>query len=183
MSRIVVASLNPIKSLAVDRAFSRMFPGEGFVVEPIDAPSDVSDQPVGDAETRRGAGNRARAARAARPDAYLWVGIEGGIEDSSDGMVAFAWIVVLSADRRGAGRTAGFYLPPDVADLVRGGLELGEADDIVFGRTNSKQQDGAIGLLTGNVVDRRGLYEHGVIMALIPFRNAGLYRAAKSAEG
>jgi non-canonical (house-cleaning) NTP pyrophosphatase len=52
---------------------------------------------------------------------------------------------------------------------------LGEADDIVFGRSNSKQKEGAIGLLTGNVVDRAGLYEHAVILALVPFKNVALY--------
>jgi len=36
--------------------------------------------------------------------------------------------------------------------------------------------------LTGNVIDRRGLYEHGVIMALIPFKNDTLYPAEAEAE-
>jgi non-canonical (house-cleaning) NTP pyrophosphatase len=58
---------------------------------------------------------------------------------------------------------------------VRQGKELGEADDQVFGRHNSKQQEGAIGLLTGRVIDRTALYEEAVVMALIPFKNPTLF--------
>jgi len=59
--------------------------------------------------------------------------------------------------------------------LVRQGVELGEADDRIFGRNNSKQQNGAVGLLTGDAVDRAGLYVPAVIFALIPFKNPELY--------
>ena len=53
-------------------------------------------------------------------------------------------------------------------------MELGHADDEVFGRDNSKQQNGAIGLLTDDLVDREAYYIHAVIMALVPFKNRGL---------
>jgi len=59
--------------------------------------------------------------------------------------------------------------------LIRQGKELGEADDIVFGRSNSKQENGAVGLLTDNAIDRAQLYEHAMILALIPFKNEALY--------
>jgi len=59
--------------------------------------------------------------------------------------------------------------------LVGQGMELGHADDIVFQRSNSKQEDGAIGLLTRNLLDRAGLYEHAVLLALVPFFNLELY--------
>jgi non-canonical (house-cleaning) NTP pyrophosphatase len=54
-------------------------------------------------------------------------------------------------------------------------MELGEADDLVFGRSNSKQDNGAIGLLTGDVIDRAQLYEQAVILALVPFKNPDMY--------
>ncbi len=181
MTRVAVASHNPIKALAVEQAFRCMFPERDVEIRPVSVESGVSDQPDTSDETRKGAVNRARAAKAALPDADYWVGIEGGIEDSPAGMEAFAWIVALSTRGFGQGKTASFFLPDDVANLVRGGLELGAADDIAFGRENSKQKDGAIGLLTGNVIDRRGLYEHGVIMALIPFKNDALYPAEAEA--
>jgi non-canonical (house-cleaning) NTP pyrophosphatase len=60
--------------------------------------------------------------------------------------------------------------------LIRQGKELGEADDIVFSQNNSKQANGAIGILTGDVIDRTSLYEHAVILALAPFKNLELYQ-------
>jgi inosine/xanthosine triphosphatase len=174
--RLVVASRNPVKSQAVARGYARVFPDHSVELVTASVESGVADQPMSNSEALEGATNRARAARAASPDADLWFGVEGGIEDTDNGMTAFAWIVVASADRMGRGRTATFYLPDEVARLVRGGMELGDADDVVFGRSNSKQQDGAIGLLTDNVIDRTALYEHGVIMALVPFKNDELYR-------
>ena len=87
---------------------------------------------------------------------------------------------IWSARLVGKGRTGAFFLPPAVADLIRQGKELGEADDIVFGRFNSKQENGAVGILTGDVIDRRRLYEEAVILALIPFKNEALYLARES---
>lgn len=139
---------------------------------------------MGDAETLHGAEARARNARIHAPDADYWVGIEGGCEDRERVLHGFAWIVVLARDREGRSRTASFEIPPAVAVLVRGGMELGHADDQVFGRSNSKQGNGAVGLLTADAVDRVALYEPAVVLALIPFRNPGLFPAeSHPAEG
>jgi len=177
MKTIVVASKNPVKIKAVKNAFNRMFPGQMFRLESIEVPSGVSDQPMSDKEILQGAENRAKLAKQQTPHAYYWVGIEGGIEDTKYGMTTFAWIVIISANQIGRGQTGTFFLPERVAELVRQGKELGEANDIVFKQSNSKQQEGAIGLLTGNVIDRKELYEHGVIMALVAFKNRELYES------
>lgn len=173
--KIVVASANPVKVQAALNGYLRLFPGAEPTVATVSVPSGVSHQPSTNAETLQGALNRARNARQAAPEGELWFGIEGGIEDDARGMAAFAWIAAISADRQGLGRTGAFYLPPAVAALVRQGKELGDADDIVFGMQNSKQQNGAVGILSGNVIDRAALYEQAVILALLPFKNPHLY--------
>lgn len=173
--RIIVASNNPVKLQAVQMGFSSMFPGETFEVEALAVPSGVSEQPMTSAETLLGAIHRAENARQKSPLADYWAGVEGGVEEEADGLAVFAWIVILSRTRCGQARTGTFYLPPRVAELVREGRELGEADDIVFGRTNSKQKNGAIGILTDDAIDRARYYEQAVIMALIPFKNPALY--------
>jgi inosine/xanthosine triphosphatase len=175
MKIVVIASTNPVKIQAVSSGFQRMFPREQFEFVMASAPSGVSDQPASDAETLHGALNRAANVAASQPQAEYWVGVEGGIEELDGEMAAFAWIVVRSKQQCGKGRTGAFFLPPAVSELVRQGKELGEADDIVFGRSNSKQDNGAIGLLTGDVIDRAQLYEPAVVMALIPFKNPDLY--------
>jgi inosine/xanthosine triphosphatase len=177
MPEIVVASTNPVKIQAALAGFQLMFPAEEFTASSMAVSSGVSDQPLTDAETLQGALNRAAAAQAAEPHADFWVGIEGGCEELYGELACFAWAVVRSTKTVGKGRTGLFFLPEAVARLVRQGVELGTADDMVFNRSNSKQQNGAIGLLTGDVIDRLAYYEHALVMALVPFRNKELYFA------
>lgn len=169
--RIVIASQNPVKIQATRDGFTRTWPDASFTFEGISVPSGVGDQPMTSAETLQGAHNRAQRARAALPGADYYAGIEGGVEDTPQGLSVFAWIVVTDGTRTGQAQTGTFFLPDEVAKLVRDGVELGHADDIVFKRQNSKQGNGAIGLLTGDIIDRRTYYEHAVILALVPFLN------------
>src|SRR4051794_4555780 len=148
-----------------------MFPDEQFDVLGISVPSGVSAQPMTGEETLRGAMYRVNAVRERVSDADYWVGVEGGVEERAGEMEVFAWVVVASRGTIGKSRTATFYLPQEVINLVRQGVELGEADDRVFGRSNSKQQNGSVGLLTGDAITRLVYYEHAVILALTPFRN------------
>lgn len=174
--KLAVASKNPVKLAAAQNGFAKMFPLETFDVVGLSVPSLVRDQPLSDEETYIGARNRAEAASRELPDADYWVGIEGGVELTHSEMEAFAWVVIKSRDGRyGKGRTGTFFLPKQVSDLIQQGKELGEADDIVFGRSNSKQQNGAVGILTGDVVDRTRYYIEAVIFACIPFKNKDLY--------
>lgn len=156
--------------------FERMFPDEEFVVEGAAGDSGVSDQPVSDAETCQGAYNRVVNARKAVPEADYWVGLEGGIEAQEAEMKAYAWVVVQSrSGQTGKGKTGVYFLPSKVAKLVRDGEELGTANDMVFGTSNSKHTSGAVGLLTHELIDRAGYYAEAVIFALIPFKNPTLY--------
>ncbi len=174
MKHIIVASQNPVKLQAVTQGYASLFPDETQSVEGVSVDSGVSAQPFSDQETLQGARQRAENARVLQPEADLWIGIEGGIADEGD-MAAFAWVVVLSTSREGKAKTATFYLPEGITELIRQGVELGDADDIVFGRNNSKQQNGAIGLLTDDAIDRVALYQPAVVMALLPFKHPVLY--------
>lgn len=175
MKTIVIASTNPVKMNAAVQGFSAMFPEEEFVVHSAKVQPNISVQPMTDAETLAGAAERAETVREQFPDADYWVGIEGGAEELDGQIGVFAWVVVLDQKHMGKGRSGEFFLPEKVAELVRGGMELGDADDQVFGRSNSKQTNGAVGILTDDSVDRAGLYVPAVIFALIPFKNEALY--------
>jgi inosine/xanthosine triphosphatase len=178
LNQLIIASTNPVKINAALVGFQTLFPEQHFTARGLSVPSGVSEQPMSDEETLRGAINRASAAGAAQPAADYAIGIEGGCEERYGLLWTFAWVAVLRGDQTGLGRTAAFALPEPVADLVRGGLELGDADDRVFGRSNSKQANGAIGLLTGDRIDRQTYYIHAVMMALVPFKNPALAFAA-----
>jgi len=176
MKKVIVASSNPVKINTTEIGFRKRFPEEAFDIKGISAPSEVSDQPMSGEETLRGAKNRANNVSKLASNADYWVGIEGGLEEVNGELEAFAWVVVKSKDGRiGKGRIGSFFLPKKVAELIKQGKELGEADDIVFGMTNSKQANGAVGILTGDVLTRATYYEPAVILALIPFKNQTLY--------
>lgn len=167
---VVIASENPVKIAAAEMGFARIFPEKDFVFRGISVPSGVSVQPMSRAETLQGALNRARNAQAACPDALYSVGIEGGVEAVDGRLEVFAWVVVLHDGIIGRAQTGVFMLPDEVAQLIHAGKELGEADDIVFGSSNSKQANGSIGLLTDDAITRTTYYIEAVIMALIPFK-------------
>ncbi|MFK8004814.1 MAG: inosine/xanthosine triphosphatase [Saprospiraceae bacterium] len=174
-SKIIVASKNPIKINATKLGFQKVFEKKVFEFEGVAVPSDVSDQPMTNQETLQGATNRATHAKIDFPNAKYWIGIEGGIEKVGEEMMAFAWIVILSNEKTGKARTGTFFLPHKVVQLINQGKELGEADDIVFGHSNSKQKNGAVGILTNNIIDRTQFYVEATVLALIPFLNKEIY--------
>jgi non-canonical (house-cleaning) NTP pyrophosphatase len=172
-------------------------------------PTDVSDQPFGDAETRLGAMNRAKAAYDAacsevdnkneHPD--FSVGLEGGLEKQSDELWCMAWMAIFGSQSAtciaakaegdnfsshdyekktskswGFAKTGSFLLPPALCDLViNERMELGDADDVVFKRVNSKHGQGTVGKLTNGQIDRTNYYVHALKLALIPWVRPELY--------
>jgi inosine/xanthosine triphosphatase len=175
MKKVIVGSTNPVKINSAKLAFEAAFPEEEFDVEGVSAVSQVRDQPMSNDETLLGARNRASDVRQKRQADY-WVGIEGGIEEHEEELEAFAWMVILDAEgTEGKARTSSFVLPHEVSLLVRAGLELGQADDQVFKQSHSKQKNGAVGLLTNDIIDRSEYYKQAVILALVPFMKPELY--------
>jgi inosine/xanthosine triphosphatase len=172
-----VGSENPVKIDCVTEAIAEFWPGARAIGAPTD--SGVSAQPSSDHEMFRGALNRARQALANIPTASFGVGIEGGTLDADGDMWAYACVVIVDRiGNVGKGQTGRFVLPAPIAQMVREGVELGEADDRFFGRHNSKQQEGAIGILSDGRITRLKLYRPAVTFALLPFVHAEYYRKA-----
>ena len=171
---IAVGSTNPVK-IGATRAVLEMLAPDARI-EGISVSSTVADQPFGDEETIRGAMARASAARAAM-HAELGVGIEGGVVENGDGsMRTCAWAAIVDANgRSGVGGSLAMPLPGRVAEMIRGGLELGHAMDRLVSERNTKQGKGAVGILTAGLVDRQGAYETLVRYALAPFLTSELY--------
>ena len=164
---VAVGSTNPVKIGAARAVVGRVT--STARVEGIGVSSTVREQPWGDEETIRGARSRAVAARESL-GADLGIGLEGGVVEEEDGLRTCAWAVVVDArHREGRGGSLAMPLPPVVAELVRGGLELGHAMDRVAGTHNVKQAEGAVGLLTLGLIDRQRAYEALITYALAPF--------------
>lgn len=164
---VAVGSTNPVKIAAARAVIARVAPTAQ--VEGIQVASTVRDQPWGDDETIRGARARADGARRAL-GADLGIGIEGGVVENDHGLHTCAWAVVVGpSGREGTGGSLAMPLPPVIAGLVRGGLELGDAMDRIAGTRNVKQGQGAVGLLTAGLIDRQRAYETIITYALVPF--------------
>ena len=172
MKKVLIASKNPVKINATKKAFEEVF-NDRFEFEGVSVDSSVSDQPMSNDETLKGATNRLQNIQHLKAD-YL-VSIEGGVDFLNDSYEAFAWIIISDRNKIGKAKTATFTLPLKISKLIKEGFELGEADDLVFKRSNSKQKNGAVGILTDNIISRSDYYSHAIILALIPFTNTKLY--------
>ena len=184
---IAVGSCNPVKIDAAMKGIQCSFAAKEKESETkyhtygFNVPSGVSNQPIGDNETKIGACNRAKRAFEEYGNKYgstpnFAVGLEGGVSFVNDDMECFAWIVIYNGVSFGYARTGAFMLPPIISRLVREeGIELGDADDKVFGTTNNKQSGGAVGHLTNGIINRSEYYTHAVILACIPFLSPELY--------
>lgn len=175
MEKVIIASQNPVKIEATQNGFKEMFPEKEFEFTGVHVNDGANPQPMTNEETLQGALFRVNNAKEQYPEADYWVGLEGGIEMKGEEMFSCVWIVILSKDLSGKSEAAKFQLPPEIAKLVQGGMELSHADDLVFNRVNSKHKDGATGILTHGVRTRAKYYTEAVIYALIPFKNRELF--------
>ena len=166
--RIGVGSGNPVKRDAT----TRVFPDATVVAEPV--PSGVSEQPIGHAETRTGALNRAEAVLDADDEYDLGVGIEGGVVDVDDGSATAGlhlvmWGAFSDGERHGVGGGPSLPVPPSIATRVRDGEELGPVMDDVLGESDVAKKQGAAGAFTGGEMTRTDALAAAVTAAASPF--------------
>lgn len=165
--KIAIGSLNPAKIEAVKMVVGRIWP-EAQVV-PVAVRSGVSNMPLSDSECLNGARSRAKEA-VALTQADLGIGLEGGVNPESEGLMLLGWVVVTSANgREGVASTARLPLPPAIASRVLAGEELGPVMDQILNQNNVKQKGGAVGALTDGLVLRKETFAIAVAYALAPF--------------
>jgi inosine/xanthosine triphosphatase len=171
--RAAIGSRNPAKVEAVRRALAQLAPG--CALEAVEAPSGVPDQPVGDHVTRLGARNRARAALELTGSDIAF-GLEGGVAHEPPVVWLVSWVAAVTRDGR-SGDASGLRmaLPRAVATRLAAGDELGTIIDELFGVSASKQQIGAVGLLTEGFVSRTDAFADLVAMACAPLLRPDLF--------
>ncbi len=177
MMKILVGSENPVKIEAAKEVFSKYF---GQVkVAGIEVSSKVSTQPINE-ETFEGAKNRALQLKKLNEKKNLgadfFVGIEGGITKLySKWFTLGVGCVIDNQGRVGYGISPYFELPGSIVEQLLSGSELGEVMEKISGKDNIRQREGAIGFLSKGVMNRKNLYIHSLIVALVPFLNKELY--------
>lgn len=171
--KIAIGSKNPVKFAAVKDGLIDAFPYAEFI--PVEVNSNVSAQPIGDEETSKGAITRAQEALKTT-QADFGVGLEGGVKETEHGMMGTVWCAMV--DRNGKVSLGGglhYHVPWEVERMIKNGIELGKAMDILTKQENTKHKEGAIGILTGGLIDRKKAYESLVRLATTKFMRPELY--------
>lgn len=171
---VAIGSTNPAKINAVKGAFKRAFPKARYI--PVHVESGVSQQPMGTVETRNGAINRANAALRKCKDADIGVGIEGGVENTRQGLMVCGYVYIIDkSGRSGLGSTTSMLIPKTLAKKILAGNTLGRVMDAHTGKKRVNEHGGAIGYLTKNITSREEAFRLATAAALAPFLHKDLY--------
>lgn len=154
--KVAIGSKNPAKINAVKAAFKET----DFEIVSINAESGVSDQPMSDEETIKGAVNRAIEA-AEKGEAEIGIGLEGGVQRTPYGLMLCNWgaLAVKGMEPIIAGG-ARIPLPDEVAQQVLAGSELGPVMDDYAKKQNVRKNEGAIGIFTKGQINRSEMFTH-----------------------
>jgi non-canonical (house-cleaning) NTP pyrophosphatase len=178
---------------------------EGFSVESGVADQPFGDDETREGAQNRAQSAYAKFKTKHGEYPHLAIGLEGGLEWSStmrdenddDTLWCMAWMAIYGKRRKllvellaseeskfytekqkpifGVAKTATFLLPSQFAKLVEDGMELGDADDHLFGRVNGKHGNGTVGILTNDLITRSQYYEHALLLALVPWIRPDVY--------
>jgi inosine/xanthosine triphosphatase len=154
--RVAIGSKNPAKINAVKEAFKDYH----CEIIPIDAQSGVSEQPLSDEETIKGAVNRAIQA-AELGEADIGIGLEGGVQQTPYGLMLCNWGALAAKGREpiiaGGARLP---LPEEVARQLLIGAELGPVMDEYAKKQNVRKNEGAVGIFTNGQINRSEMFTH-----------------------
>lgn len=184
---VAVGSTRPAKVQAVQKAFETVekdLLGEKASVRLIafSVPSDVPDMPTSLEELMLGAKNRARNLQELGIEADYYVGLEGGFFQQRAGrdepVQTFlqGWAFVTN------GKTGSFgasYCSPVPEALVQAvyseHLELGKIIDEFSQAKNVRDNQGAFGVFTRNLLNRTDSFRTALLAALAFFYNSAIY--------
>lgn len=165
---IAVGSTNIVKINAVKIAVAHIWPDA--VVTGFETESGVSEQPRSDLETKTGSMNRAIQALNileqtggvdlfGKDNLRLGVGLEGGVDETADGLVNVVWCSVVDPEENiFSSSGARFVLPETIAKEIRGGKEMGPVMDFLMDDVDTKKKQGMIGTVTRGFYNRTDEY-------------------------
>jgi len=154
--KIIIGSQNPTKWKAVQDIFAE------HQIDTKDVPSLVSPQPFSDEETREGAINRALQCAQASPEA-IGLGLEGGVMHVHDQLYLCNWGALVTPDKKVyTASGARVVLPPDIEAQLKKGNELGDMMDSYAHKQAVRNNEGAIGIFTNDLISRKDMFIHAV---------------------
>lgn len=152
---IIVGSKNPTKVKAVEEIFP-----EARVI-PLDVPSDVSPQPFSDEETIKGAINRAKHCHDSSSN-EIGIGLEGGVMYVGNDLYLCNWGALMIENHVFTASGARILLPKEFDQKLKQGMELGDIMDDYSKRKEVRNNEGAIGIFTSDLISRKEMFSHVV---------------------
>ena len=171
---ISIGSKNPVKLKASKDAFNMIFKSDitkmnlKFESVEINIP-DIHNTPNSIKDMIRGAQIRAQES-IKKVGSDLGVGIEGGVFTTDNGTFLTAYAVVTNSENIGIGSGPAILLPKSWKLSTEKTFELGSYVDDLTGETNTKQKNGAIGLLTNDNLTRGETLKLAVMCAYFSFQ-------------
>jgi inosine/xanthosine triphosphatase len=192
--RIAVGStrrpkLNAVKEVALSIA-PLLEKGAELDVTGYEVGSGVSHTPSSRGELMQGARQRVEALqnflRGEGPASDFFIGLEGGldvaIEDGVKRVFLESWAYVSDGQRGHFGCSGSIELPEALAEeVLTRGTELSVAIDEFAGAVGIRDDQGAWGVLSHNLISRQESFRLALVAAFAPFYNAKMYRAAGAA--
>lgn len=156
--QIAIGTKNRAKTATIKNIVNTFFDDVHF--EQYSVPSNVSEQPFSNEETRQGAINRAiNTLKSSNAD--LNFGLEGGVCEIDGLMYCCNWGAVALKDGTIISCSgAQFLLPEEIANELRAGKELGPVMDEFTKQKDTRSSLGAVGVFTAGLVDRTEMFEH-----------------------
>lgn len=160
--QVAIGTKNKAKTAAVEQVVNQYF--KKVTYSHLDIDSGVPDQPFSSEETRTGAINRAKNTSVAT-NADFSFGLEGGVEEIDGIMYCVNWgAVALKNGTIYTAAGASFMLPEEIAIQLREGKELGPVMDHFTSKKNIRHHEGAIGIFTNGLINRKQMFEHIVTL-------------------
>src|SRR5699024_7759294 len=152
--KIIIGSLNQAKINAVKNVF------KANILEAVNVPSNVSDQPMTDEETLLGAMNRANNCHAISTN-HLAIVLEVGVMLMNEELYLCNWGVLITTNKqmyKASG--ARINLPNEFIKDLNEGVELSELVDRYSEKNDTRSFEGAIGIFTDDIINREQMFEH-----------------------
>jgi len=191
--------LNAVSS-ALESFATLLSPAAPCEIVGLEVESGVSHTPTSRQELMRGARLRAEALLALNQrehrDWNFFVGLEGGLDVVHEPAISRAandaevplvrvflesWAYVTDGQSGYFGRSPAVEIPEALADQVLDlGVELSVAIDKFAGAVGIRDNQGAWGVLSSNLISRQEAFRLALVAAFAPFYNRKMYQQAQA---
>jgi non-canonical (house-cleaning) NTP pyrophosphatase len=167
--KIVLASKSPLKKFVVEYVTKYFFKDDEFEIVQYDV-EDKGPEPFTEAALLIQLQVALHKIKDLEPDAAYYIVMEGGVREMDNELEEISCVIIEDASgRQSKSWSTSFPIPEEVAKKVQKGMPFADAVDAVYSTKDIKNNQGFIGLLTDNFVDKKMLYVQPTAVAFGKF--------------